>query len=290
MSLSIPTGLNQLLQTESGQRWFSDLPQIVSALCDKWNLVLGEPYNSSTVSYTVPATQLESEVVLKIQWPHDECVFEADALQVWNGHGAVKLLECDRDRSALLLERCNPGINLGNADIEDKLKPLILILEKLFMPTSGPFKTLGAEAREWQQGMYEKWEQAGCKLEQRFVDLAIKFIDELVDSQGEQVLTHQDLHGGNVLSSDQQQWLAIDPKPLIAEREFAIAPIVRSFELGHSREQVLARLHRLCKELELDVERARKWTIAQTVAWNLDGGTYPQHLETVTWLIDSETA
>src|SRR5712691_13542147 len=36
----------------------------------------------------------------------------------------------------------------------------------------------------------------------------------------------------------------IDPKPLVGEREFAVAPIVRSFELGHSKRDVLHRFDR----------------------------------------------
>ena len=62
--------------------------------------------------------------------------------------------------------------------------------------------------------------------------------------------------------------VVIDPKPLVGEREFAVAPIVRSFELGERRRDVLYRLHRLTGELGLDRARARGWTIAQTVTSN----------------------
>ena len=71
------------------------------------------------------------------------------------------------------------------------------------------------------------------------------------------MLLHQDLHGDNVLAAEREPWLAIDPKPLAGEREFGIAPIVRSRELGHSRREVLGRLDRLVTELGLDRERAR---------------------------------
>jgi len=105
---------------------------------------------------------------------------------------------------------------------------------------------------------------------------------ELAATQGERVLVHQDLHGDNVLAAEREPWLVIDPKPLAAEREFAVAPIVRSGELGHSRRDVLYRLDRLCSELGLDPERARGWTIVQTVAW-ADGAV--QRLdEVVDWL------
>jgi streptomycin 6-kinase len=76
----------------------------------------------------------------------------------------------------------------------------------------------------------------------------------------------------------------IDPKPLAGEREFAVAPIVRSPELGHSRAQTLGRLERLCDELQLDRDRALRWTIAQTVAWSFDGD-HAEHFETARWLL-----
>ena len=70
----------------------------------------------------------------------------------------------------------------------------------------------------------------------------------LPDSQGEQVLVNQDLHGDNVIAAEREPWLLIDPKPLAGEREFAVAPIVRSGELGHSQAQVRGRLDRLCAD------------------------------------------
>jgi streptomycin 6-kinase len=101
------------------------------------------------------------------------------------------------------------------------------------------------------------------------------------------VLLHQDLHADNVLAAERVPWLVIDPKPLVGEREFAVAPIVRSFELGHSRRAVLDRLDRLTGELGLDPERARGWTIGQTIAWSIDSDFHPTHAETARWLLEA---
>ena len=80
----------------------------------------------------------------------------------------------------------------------------------------------------------------------------------------------------------------IDPKPLVGEREFAVAPIMRSFELGHSRAHVIGRLDRLSRDLALDRDRCRGWAIAQTVAWSMDSQFAKQHIETVQWLLDTD--
>jgi streptomycin 6-kinase len=102
------------------------------------------------------------------------------------------------------------------------------------------------------------------------------------------VLVHQDLHAGNVLRAEREPWLAIDPKPLAGEREFGVAAIVRGAELGHSRGAVIRRLDRLCGALGLDRERARRWTLAQTIAWAFDGGQVIHgHIEVAQWLYEA---
>ena len=60
-----------------------------------------------------------------------------------------------------------------------------------------------------------------------------------------------------------------------------------TFELGHSRRAVLHRLGRLSSELGLDRERARGWTIAQTLAWAYDSEWHEPHVETVRWLVEA---
>ena len=100
------------------------------------------------------------------------------------------------------------------------------------------------------------------------------------------MLLHQDLHGDNVLRAEREPWLAIDPKPLVGEREFGLAPIVRSFEFGAGRREVRHRLDRLSSELGLNRERARMWCLAQTVAWSISSDYMSRHIDTATWLLE----
>ena len=78
-------------------------------LSHQWGLELGCPFPDGSAAFVVPARRADECVVLKIQWPHDECGYEANALTVWIGDGAIRLLDHDADRRALLLERCLPG-------------------------------------------------------------------------------------------------------------------------------------------------------------------------------------
>jgi streptomycin 6-kinase len=46
------------------------------------------------------------------------------------------------------------------------------------------------------------------------------------------------------------------------------------------------RLDRLTSELGLDRDRARAWTIGQTMAWAFESEYIPEHLQTVRWLLE----
>jgi len=225
------------------------------------------------------------EVVLKIQFPDRESEHEAAALEHWNGDGAVRVVAHDPERHALLIERCLPGTHLRELEPDLALDVMIELLPRLWKPARAPFRPLEEEAAWWAGYLPEKWEQAGRPFERALLEAALAALEELGPTQGEQVLVHQDLHANNVLAAEREPWLAIDPKPLVGEREFGIAALVRAYELGHSRRVVLHRLDRLTAELGLDRERARGWALGQTLAWGYES---PRHVETARWLLQAE--
>lgn len=162
---------------------------------------------------------------------------------------------------------------------------LIGLLPRLWKSVEEPFHSLSDEANEWVSTLCLYRKTASRAEERRLIDAALHYIADLKDTQGEQVLIHQDLHGDNVLAAEREPWLVIDPKPLSGEREFALAPIIRSFEFGHSRDEALYRLDRLSDELQLDRDRALGWAVAQTVAWSFGSSYADPHLQTARWLM-----
>jgi streptomycin 6-kinase len=239
-------------------------------LAARWQLTLGERFPAGAGGRVYRATRADgTPAVLKLAIPHREAEQEADALERWDGAGAIRVLARDDDAHALLLELCEPGTPLSARQPEEALDVLVELLPRLWKDAAG-FHTLEDEIEFW---------HAEGDLDGDLLQLA----RELGATQGERVLTNQDLHGDNVLAAQREPWLLIDPKPLAAEREFAVAPIVRSSELGHSRREALYRLDRLCGDLALDRERARLWTIVQTTAWS-EGLTHRGHVDTIEWL------
>jgi streptomycin 6-kinase len=284
----IPPRLLRLERAPGGQAWLDALPRLIDECVERWQLRIEPAYSDGNASLVLPATRPDgTPAVVKIQYPHAECEYEAAALAHWNGDGAVQLLDHDEERHALLVERCIPGTHLSRLDPDAALEVMIGLLRRLWKPAGAPFRTLADEAAQWIKHLPAQWEAAGRPFEQSLVDTAVGMLEALSRTQGEQVLLHQDLHGDNVLRAEREPWLVIDPKPLVGEREFGVAPIVRSSELGHSPAAVHRRLTRLTGALGLDRDRARGWTIAQTLAWAFDGDTVlPGHLDVARWLLD----
>ena len=263
-----------------GRAWLAKLPRLLEECAEQWSLRLEEPIGDGFDAVVIPA----GDAVLKLQFPHRESEHEAEALRVLNGDGAVRLLAHDPDRHALLIERARPGTHLAAAGQEAAVDVFVELLPRLWKPAGEPFRPLAEEAAWWIDYLPRNWEHVGRPFERSFLDSVIGTLRELSATQGEQVLLNQDLHADNVLSAEREPWLVIDPKPLAGEREFAVAPLVRGYELGHSKAATLHRFDRLTSELGLDRERAGGWAAGQAIAWGID---QPGHVEVAQWLLEA---
>lgn len=268
-----------------GREWVRQLPSQIKACAEHWSLKLKSPYPDSNVAAVFPATTADGmPAVLKIQFPGRESEHEAEALKRWNGQGAVRLLAHDPAHHALLIERCEPGSSLSAVPADEALNVIINLLPRLWIKADKPFNSLHDESLTWAEELKGYWERGGRPFERELLNGALEALENLRQTQGEQVLLNQDLHGGNVLRATREPWLLIDPKPLVGEREF-IASIMRCNEFGHSLKDVIHRLDRVTSALGLNRERARLWSFAQTLAWGFEGDhMIEQHLQTARWL------
>ncbi len=266
-------GLRFLSVLPGGRAWVERLPELVDRCTERWSLVVGEHYGEGWASLTLRASGPAGEpLVLKLSFPHHGAEHEADALLAWGGDGAVRLLDRDDAGGALLLERCEPGTPLSTLRSDAALAVAAELLPRLWIPAGAPFAALVDEAANWSDELADLWERHGRPFERKLLDSARGGLRELIDDPGAPVLVSQDFHAGNVLRAGREPWLAIDPKPLVGDREFGVVALVRGRELGTADADVLLRLERLVSDLELDAERVRRWTLAHTLLWAFDGG------------------
>jgi streptomycin 6-kinase len=206
-----------------------------------------------------------------VHLPDDvESVHEIDALLFWDGRGAVRLLDYDRELRAMLLERCIPGTPLGQEYDDEALAIAAGVLRRLWRAPSADvdWRRLDVEAERWLVELPERWERHGRPFERRLLDAGLDALRTLAPTQEDVVLCHQDLHGGNILRAQREPWLAIDAKPIVAERAYDTVALVRDEPV--TLDMVRRRLDVLAELLELDRARMRGWGIAKHLAWGLE--------------------
>jgi streptomycin 6-kinase len=251
--------------------WLDGLSDLIAELVARWDLSLGDPLPGGAIGYTVAAERGGSDpVVLKVTYPDGWFPEEVAALLAWDGHGAVELIDHD-PRGATLLERAVPGTSLLDDAYEQRAMMLAAaVLERLWIDDPGGVTTVAQEAGRWADTLVERNDAHGRPVAPGLVDEAVGMLHELVPSQREARLLHGDLHLGNVLSAERERWLAIDPKPLVGEREFDVTALVRDKqpELLEDRDapaRLQRRFDRLSDRLGCDRGRLRGWSIAVMV-------------------------
>jgi streptomycin 6-kinase len=226
-----------------------ELRQVAEECAAKWGLTLEEPLESEA-SLVLPA----GDAVLKVNadW-HFEAEFEADALALYEGRGAVRLLARDDDRHALLMERCRPGTRLW--DVGNEIAVVSGLLPRLVLRPEQPhpFRTVADEADRWLHELPERYPPS------ELLEAALE-VFRTVDRNARH-LVNQDLHGANVLRAQREPWLVIDPKPLVGEREIDGVGLLRNADDPRAWVDALA-------GLGYDRERLWGWGFAHALAWD----------------------
>jgi len=256
------------------QVWRERLPGLVASLEEEWDLRTGEPFTGGIGGWTAPATTADGdEVVLKVSFPHREAREEARALALWCGRGAVRLLRSDRERWALLLERCRPGTRLADAELPaDEALPVAaasLVGLRSMQPTAeeaATFERVADVCAEWAIGVRQRMDELGPPFDPGLVALGASLLEELPASAGREVLVHGDFNPGNVLAAEREPWLTIDPKPMVGDPAYDPPPMVLQIEpepttVAALRERAL-RFGDLVGE---PVDRLLAWTVARCV-------------------------
>jgi len=256
--------------------WLRRVPAFLREVTARWSLTLGEPFTGGAIGFTVAAERgADAEpVVLKLSYPDGWFADETRALGDVGGDGMVRLLDHDPD-GAQLLERAVPGASLLDTCDESEGNELAAgVLHRVWRPDPGRYVTVAGEVTRWADSMPLRHVEQMSPFERPILDLAVETLRDLAATQGAPMLLHGDLHHGNVLSAEREPWLAIDPKPLVGEREFDITALLRD-----RREEVLAdpdpharlqrRFDQLCELFDCDRRRLRDWSFAILVDYAL---------------------
>ena len=254
--------------------------QIVEQLAARWSLEVQPPFPltpGSQGNLVAPATRADgTPLVLKVSSRPAALGTEVEALRIWSGVGAARLLEWEPLLGALLLERVEPGTMLAEVDDDDAcVRVAAGVLRQLWRPLPGQHALRPLES--W-CAAYDRNRDALSRGDGGFPRALFQRADalrrELLASTQAPVVLHGDLHHFNVLRSTRADWLAIDPKGLAGDQyfdlcQFLLNPVAVPARVNRRR------LDLFCAELGLDRERASQWCLVHAVlnaCWEYEEG------------------
>ncbi|WP_103512756.1 aminoglycoside phosphotransferase family protein [Streptomyces sp. SM13] len=209
---------------------------------------------------------------LKIAPPVAGPELERAALEHWNGWGAVQPLPAPElgASGALLLERLHHEVSLRSLPEAKALLEAAGTLRRLWVepPAGHAFESVAGRTGRQSAGMRAAAE-ADAELAP-LVDAALAARAELVEGSPELLLLHGNFRQSKVLSGERAPWLTVGPEPLVGERAYDLARLVRD-----RVEDLIAspggpatarrRVKKLAESLEVEQTRLHGWTLFRAV-------------------------
>jgi streptomycin 6-kinase len=269
MPLVIPKRLSlTCARTTDASNWLAGLASTIQELQDRWALQILSPFDHEEVScaWVAPVIRRDgSAAVLKVSLPHFEAEHEIAGLRFWDGDPTVTLIDADERLVALLLERVDPGTHLRALRSEAEQDVVIAeLLRRAWRAPEipHPFRPLRAMIAQWAdetRAQSARWPDAAL------VRDGLSLLDELSRPRADDVLLTTDLHAGNVLRAQRQEWLVIDLKPFIGDRAYdATQHLVNCLE--RVRSTPTDTIQRFADLVGVDGERVRSWLFARMAA------------------------
>ena len=258
---------------EAGAAWINGLTELIAEVAGRWSLTVEPHFKNLSYNYVAPVRRTDGEAaVLKLCVPDHDFLCEAEALSIFNGSACVRLLKLDREAGAALLERVEPGVEVHV--LEDDIAEtgaVAAVMRELQRPYSGIFPF--PYATEWINNALDPDAIPNLKAKNPWIERALSRLTEIASGPAENVLLHGDLHHDNVLSSRREPWLAIDPKGVIGDPAWEIAPFLfNRLERYPSVDWpsiIRRRAGQMADELSLDRERVYAWSAVRAIqsAW-----------------------
>ena len=268
MGPSIPERLTVACRSHPDrQQWLARVPTVVRQLERRWSLSVGVPFDGPdvTCSWVAPVCLADGRsAVLKLGMPHFEAEHESEGLRFWNGDPAVYVLDADKELGSVLLERCEPGIALRTLPEAQQDVIIAGLLRRLWRTPSAPhtFRPLSAMIACWSE---ESTRQRQHWPDRGLVSAGLGLLRELAEPAATDVLLATDLHAGNVLQSQREPWLVIDPKPFVGDPAYDATQHLFNCE-DRLRSDPFGTVRRFADLLGIGFERVRLWMFARAAA------------------------
>jgi len=260
---------------DEARGWLDGLGDLIGDVRDRWSVELGDA-SATEEAYLLDAQREGEALRLELSYPDGWWVETTLALEAWRGDGALRLLEQDA-HGVRLLERSSPA---PQEDELGRVRDIADIVRRLWVAPPGGITTVAVEVRAWTSELPERHVKAGRPFDREVVRGAADLLSTLGPTQGERVLLHGDLHLASLALADDRRVLT-SPRPLVGEREFDLASLLRDTpndliaDVNEGRRRVKERSETLIGELGCNATRLKNWAYATAVdqaVWLAENG------------------
>ncbi|MEV6680338.1 aminoglycoside phosphotransferase family protein [Streptomyces erythrochromogenes] len=263
--------LGEMPETTQEADWLGQLPELTEAALSRRGVraqrVQAPGGRSSLVVLVAYADG--TPAALKLAPPHARPDLELAALAHWGGFGAVRVLDTrhHQEDGALLLERLHAEVSLRSLPEAKALLEASGTLRRLWVAPPAGHGWESAAERTARQSQALRAAPAEARA---LADTALALREELVAAPPEELLLHGNFRQGKVLAGERAPWLTVGPDPLVGERAYDLARLVRD----RLEDQVASsagaagarrRVNKLADALDVDRERLRGWTLFRAV-------------------------
>lgn len=277
----------QLVETISGwdphqvtPGWLDEVPTTIADLCTKWKIEIDHVVPDTYVTLVALGHSAElGPVVVKSSALADEFLTEATALNLAAGENVARVYDLDVERSAMVLERIVPGIQLRDVAISDddatRLAAETVATFWREVPDPASFHPL----RRWMRALFD-WsprpDLIAPDLIQQAQDLAAALLARSTQSR----LLHGDFQHHNLLQRASGAWAIIDPKGVYGDPGFEFAAWMYNPEGVTARtdyRELATRRVAICSEVwGIDQQALLEWAFVGAVLsmcwWNSESG------------------
>ncbi|MEU4352242.1 aminoglycoside phosphotransferase family protein [Streptomyces sp. NPDC023838] len=252
-------------------RWLGQLPALVDAAVAERGLTVDRvqaPGGRSSLVLLV-RRQDGTPAALKLAPAEARPELERAALRHWKGWGAAQLLDADvPDSPSLLLERLHPEVSLRSLPEAKALLEAAGTLRRLWVepPAAHGFETVADRTDRQAAVMRGELPEELAPL----AEAALSARTTLTTSSPEELLLHGNFRQSKVLSAERSPWLTVGPEPLVGERAYDLARLVRDrvedlIATPSGASVARRRVNKLADALDVDPARLHGWTLFRAV-------------------------
>lgn len=288
----------------AGTAWLKALPDLLRQALDRRGLAVERVHAPGGRSSLVVLVRRADggPAVLKLAPPQARPADEWAALAHWDGRGAVRPLDDPAGPGAgadgaLLLERLRPDVSVRSLPEARSMLEAAETLHRLWTepPAGHAFETVAERTGRQAEAMRRTAGGAGDTDVAALVEAALDARRTLLAEPPRVVLLHGAFRQSKVLAAERMPWLAVGPEPLVGERAFDLARLVRDrvedlIAAPSGAAITRRRVKRLAEALEVDRERLTGWTLFRAVESGVRArrvgreGEAEMLLEFATWL------